>query len=67
MKTYILIGLLVAGALLAPAANAHVVILAPDGDGGCAKGTLGDPNVGPHPTLWVSPCGPGAHTGPTLP
>lgn len=67
MKTYILLGLLVAGALVAPAASAHLLMLTPDGEGGCARTEIGRPNIGPHPTLWVSPCGPAYHTGSTLP
>lgn len=68
MKTYLLIGLLVGGALLAPAASAHLVILAPDPlTGECTKTEIGRSDIGPHVTAWVSPCGPGAHAGPILP
>lgn len=68
MKTYVLLGLLVVGALVAPAATAHVVILADtDLDGDCDKTEIPSDGTGPHPTVWTSDCGPGGHHGPILP
>ena len=68
MKALVLLGLLVVGASVAPAATAHLLVRAPDPlTGECVYIPVGSPTVGPHPTVWVSPCGPGGHTGPILP